>query len=109
MKKMLTGLLAIVMLLAFTACSGGSIIGKWVFGGVSYEFRDDNTVSVSINGALNYDGTYEINGDKVTVTVEGLLGEQTEEFTYKINGDTLTLEGDIAFSGTSTSIDFTKE
>lgn len=109
MKKLFAGFLAVAMLLTLAACSSGSIIGKWAFGGATYEFKDDNTVSISINGALNYDGTYETDGDKLTVTVSGLLGETTKEFTYKVKGDTLTLEGDVTFTGTSMSMDFTKE
>lgn len=110
MKKILAMLLAIAMMVMLCACGGGgSIIGKWAFGVNTFEFNEDNTVSISVNGALNYDGTYEVAEDKITVTVTGLTGEQTEEFTYELKGDTLTLTGDITLSGgVDTTIDFTK-
>ncbi len=99
MKKILTALLALVMTVLLCACGSGSIVGKWAFGVNTYEFKDDNTVSISLNGALNYDGTYEVDGDKITVTVSGMLGEKTEELTYTLKGDTLTLTGDVTMTG----------
>ena len=44
MKKILALLLATLMLLSFVACGGSkSVVGKWVFGGTSFDFKDDNT------------------------------------------------------------------
>ena len=108
MKKFLAFALALIMTLSLCACGGGNIIGKWTFGGNSYEFKEDNTVSISVNGAINFDGTYEVDGDKITVKVSGLLGEKTEELTYSLNGDTLKLDGDVTLTGSNMSLEFTR-
>ncbi|MGI6265165.1 MAG: DUF5640 domain-containing protein [Acutalibacteraceae bacterium] len=106
MKKALVCVLALVMVISLVACSGGSIVGKWAFGVNTYEFREDNTVSVSINNTLNYDGTYTVDGDKVTLTVKGLIGEQTVDLTWSVKGSTLTLTGDVTLSGASSTLTF---
>lgn len=108
MKKIFALMLAILMTLSICACASRSVVGKWVFGGNTYEFKEDNSVSISINGALNYDGTYEIDGDVITVQVSGLLGEITEDLTYSVKGDTLKLEGDVTLTGTDMSLEFVK-
>lgn len=109
MKKIVAMVLALVMMFTLAACSGGSIEGKWAFGGTTYEFKEDSKVSISVNGALNYDGTYTMEGDKLTVTVNGLLGEQTEELTYELKGDTLTLTGNVTFTGSNMTLEFARQ
>ncbi len=109
MKKILAVALALVMTVSLCACGGSdSVVGKWAFGGNTYEFKEDNSLSVSINGTLNYDGTYEIDGDKITVNVSGMLGEKTEELTYSLKGDTLKLDGDVTLTGADMSLEFTR-
>ena len=108
MKKFFAVVLALMMTLICCSCSSDSVVGKWSFGGSTYTFNEDNSVSISINGAINYDGTYEIDGDKITVKVSGMLGEKTEELTYYLKGDTLTLEGDVTLTGSNMSLEFTK-
>ncbi len=110
MKRILVVLLIISMLFSLVACgTGNSVVGKWAFGINTFEFKDDNTVSISVNAVLNYDGTYTVEKDKITVTATGVTGEVSEEFTYSLSGDTLTLTGDITLmGGTPTTIDFTR-
>ena len=108
MKKFLAVALALIMTLSLCACGKNSIIGKWSFGGNTYEFKEDNSVSISLNGTLNFDGTYELDGDKITVEVSGMLGEKTEELTYSLKKDTLTLEGDVTLTGSNVSLEFTR-
>lgn len=111
MKKLLICLLIIATLFSAVSCGSKSIIGKWMFGVNSFEFREDNTVSVSISGMLNYDGTYTVEDDKIIITAVGLLGMETvEEFTYSLDGDSLTLTGDITFAGgADTTLTFEKQ
>ena len=111
MKKFLAIALTAVMLFSLAACGGKSIVGKWAFGANSFEFRDDNTVSISVNGALNYDGTYTVEEDKILVTTTDLLGqEKVTEFTYSLDGKTLTLTGDITLMGApAVTLDFAKQ
>lgn len=109
MKRVLAAVLAAVMLIILCACGSSSVVGKWIFGVNTYEFREDNTVSISISSALNYEGTYEVDGDKIIITANTLLGEKTVELTYSLDGDTLKLEGDITFSGVVMQMEFAKE
>ena len=109
MKKFLVIALALVMTFTFCACAGsGSLVGKWAFGVNTYEFKEDNTVSISVNSTLNYDGTYEVSGDTIVVKVSGMLGEKTAELTYSLKGDTLKLDGDVTLIGTNMSLEFTR-
>lgn len=108
MKKILALVIALMLTVLLCACGSDSIVGKWAFGVNTYEFKEDNSLSISINGALNYDGTYEINGDKITINVSGMLGEQTEELTYSLKGDTLKLEGDVTLTNSDMSLEFTR-
>ncbi len=107
--KVLALTMAIILLaVPLISCSGGSLTGKWVFGGTSYEFKEDNKVSVSLNG-LNYEGTYETEGKTLKITVTGLVGDTvTKELTYSIKGKELTLKGDVTFTGTDLEITFAK-
>jgi len=107
MKKLLALFLAVGMLLSLAACGGG-IEGKWQFGGCTYEFKEDNKISVKVNGVMNYDGTYEIDGDVLTVKASGTLGDVEEELKYSLKGGTLTLEGDVTFSGSDVTLEFAK-
>jgi len=113
MKKLLICLLIIATLFSAVSCGSKSIIGKWMFGVNSFEFREDNTVSVSvsISGMLNYDGTYTVEDDKIIITAVGPFGMETvEEFTYSLDGDSLTLTGDITFvGGADTTLTFEKQ
>ena len=111
MKKFCLILLSVLLTASLLCACGGSksIVGKWAFGVNTYEFKEDKTVSISINGALNYDGTYEINGDKVIVTITDMIGmEKKAELTYALKGNTLTLTGNVTFTGSSVTLDFTK-
>lgn len=94
-EKFFAVLCVAMMVLSVVACGSQSLTGKWAFGVNTYEFKDDDTVSISISGVLNYNGTYTTDGDKLTVTVSGLTGETTKEFTYQISGKTLSLTGDV--------------
>ena len=107
--KLLAALLVVAMMTTLLASCGGSLIGKWAFGAAVYEFKEDNQVSISVNG-LSYNGTYETEGKTLTVHVSGLFGETTKEFTYALKGDKLTLNGDVTFTNSgSVEVEFTKQ
>ena len=109
MQRIISAIIIVLMLVTTVSCGkGGSIKGKWTFGGVIYDFKDDNKVSISVNG-LNFDGTYKTDGDKLNLSVSGLLGNVEKELSYSLNGDKLTLTGDITLSNSgSTTAEFTR-
>jgi len=65
--------------------------GLWEddYGFSSYEF-DDGDVTIGALG-MTFDGTYEIDGDKLTITYEVMGYDTTLEYTFEVNGDELTL------------------
>ncbi|MBQ6947445.1 MAG: hypothetical protein IJN42_05300 [Clostridia bacterium] len=111
MKRFLIVLMVLVMMLSLAACGKGeSIVGKWTFGATEIEFKEDSAVLISINKTLNYDGTYALEGDKVTITVKEITGALSEEFTYSLENGVLTMTGDITLKGAAPiTMTFVKE
>ncbi|MBR4439390.1 MAG: zinc-ribbon domain-containing protein [Clostridia bacterium] len=70
------------------------IQGKWEdeYGLSSYEF-DDGDVTIGALG-MNFEGTYEVDGDRLTITYEIMGYDTTLEYTFEVNGDELTLTDD---------------
>ena len=140
MKKVLALFISFIMIFAVSACNGEKnenegggaivslptssqqtiskdeggkksdiVVGKWAFGINLIEFKDVENVSLNVN-TLNYVGTYTIEGDKIIMTVNTILGERTGEFTYSLDGDKLTLKGDITFmGGGDVAVTYTKQ
>ena len=74
----------VCMLFTLASC-GNKLSGKYSAEEdgvkVTYEFKRDGTFECSMDtflGEMNFDGTYEIKGDEITLTYE-LLGEEVEE------------------------------
>ena len=65
--------------------------GRWEdeYGLSSYEF-DDGDCKIGALG-MNFDGTYEVDGDHLTITYTVMGYDTTLEYTFEVNGDTLTL------------------
>ena len=109
-SRILTLLLVSVMIFScLAACAGGGVVGTWKLdkieiGGMSmsvsdfaeqydmdidmsFEFKSDNTVTGKVYGET-MTGTYAVNGNKVTVTLDG------ESMDFILDGNTLTVEDD---------------
>jgi len=100
MKKTILALL-IVAILVLCACSVElAIVGTWknqttVLGVVTetiYTFNDDGTGSKKT--VLETDFTYEVSGDKLTITTSVLGIESTEEYTVDVSWNELTLRSE---------------
>ena len=120
-KRIAAVMLVLVMALALTACGKAKLDGAWTITGgtfidglvgemgiedlasvgleIVFEFKDDGVFAVGMNmyGVSEVsEGTWEVDGDKVTMTVEG----DPLEATFEVKGDKLTLtteEGTIVF------------
>ena len=74
--------------------ASNSIVGTWKYekgfdydADFSYTFNPDGTgVLVDRLGNMNYNFTYQLQGDKIIYTLEGA---KPKEFKYSINGNTL--------------------
>ena len=78
---------------------GSSIVGKWELDSkavdslgvsASLEFTNDGKCITGISG-FDIEGTYTLDGDKLTMTYTFFGITNSEEYTYSISGDTLTL------------------
>lgn len=107
MKKF-TKIIALVLVsamlaLLFVGCGSGSsnsIVGKWeikeeaegISASMVFEFKANGDLAMTseMNGSeiMSQEGTYKVEGDQITVTLEG---EDPETSTFSISGDKLTI------------------
>ena len=94
MKKLAALILSIAVLLTFASCgSKDALAGAW-----SAEFEYDGVITWTFDGKgkctmenayINQDGTYTINGDQLTVTLESRSEPST--YTFSVDGNSLTM------------------
>jgi len=90
-------LLLAIIVIAVTSCgSSTSIVGKWqpLMEEDQYmEFFSDGRIQLE-DGINTFTGTYELDGDQVVITIEGMFEESGEPAiaiaTYIIDGDIMT-------------------
>lgn len=107
MKKFVSLLLVTVMLLTLAACgSKDALAGTWTGdlgadGTITWTFDGNGKVKFQ-NVASKQGGTYTIDGDQVTITLE--LWDEAQTFTFSITGNTLTMNENtgVGLSGTYT-------
>lgn len=98
MKKAIALLAVLVLVFSLTGC-GSSVVGTWTAeeSGVTmdYTFEKNGDCSIAAMG-MTFDGTYEVKGDKISMTLDAMGTETTEEYTFKVSGKelTLTLDGE---------------
>lgn len=95
MKKLAALILSIAVLLTFASCgSKDALAGAW-----SAEFEYDGVITWTFDGKgkctmenayINQDGTYTINGDQLTVTLESWSEPST--YTFSVDGNSLTMD-----------------
>ena len=94
MKKLAALILSIAILLTFASCgSKDALAGTW-----SAEFEYDGVITWTFDGKgkctmenayMDQDGTYTINGDQLTVTLESWSEPST--YTFSVDGNSLTM------------------
>ena len=94
MKKLAALILSIAILLTLASCgSKDALAGTW-----SAEFEYDGVITWTFDGKgkctmenayMNRDGTYTINGDQLTVTLESWSEPST--YTFSVDGNSLTM------------------
>ena len=107
MKKVVSILLILTMVLALAACgSKDALAGTWTGdlgadGTVTWTFDGKGKVKFE-NEFSKQDGTYTINGDQVTISLE--LWDEANVYTFSVNGDSLTMNAndELGLSGTYT-------
>ena len=101
MKKFVALLLIVVTLLTLSACgSKDALAGTW-----SAELGADGSGKCTMENAyMKQDGTYTIEGDQLTVTLEAWSDPST--YTFSVDGNSLTMNEN---SGYGISGTFTKK
>lgn len=93
MKKVISGILLVLIFLLTTGCGAKGLIGKWRADGYSvdyyYIFNEDKTCAYEMSGA-KMECTYEDDGTKVTILYKG--NTIANSYEYKIEGDILTIK-----------------
>lgn len=81
-------ILLVGVVLAFSACGGDDITGKWIGDdGVTYDFKGDGTVALVMEGLGELSADYEISGGNITLD---MMGEKVTA-PYKIDGNKMTI------------------
>lgn len=96
MKKLVSLVLAAVLVLSLVACGGDAFKGKWVgtddngSSGVTWEFDGNGKVTNFDNTFFTSTGTYVDNKDNtITITLEGWDSPKT--FVYDLSDGILTM------------------
>lgn len=107
MKKIIAAILTLTLILAMTACGSKDVLaGTW-----TAELGEDGTITWTFNGNgkctmenayMKQNGTYTIDGDQLTVTLESWSDPST--YTFSVEGDSLTMNENTGYgiSGTFT-------
>lgn len=99
MKKRFLGfLLAAVFVLlagckAKTAANPDSIVGTWKdsYGLTEYKFEDGGKMKIEALNLGSFKGTYQIDGDKISMEYQVALSKVKDSYTLKLDGNTLYL------------------
>lgn len=94
MKRVLSLILIMMLVLALVACGGDDLIGKWE----AKDVKDMEDIGLSLTveftenqmKMMGIDLDYEVKGDNIILNFMG----QEQEIAYKVSGDTLTLTVD---------------
>lgn len=91
-------LLAMFLLLSgcktVTANASGTIAGKWKdsYGLTEYRFDTGGKVEIKALNLGSFNGTYKIDGDKITIEYRVVLKDVKDTYTFKLDGDTMYLD-----------------
>ncbi len=91
MKKAVRIACFLLCILLIAACSGGSIVGKWQHenGKIVYEYKEDGTVTVTVEGQAPKSATYTANSETHELVLQ--LNGLEQSSTYALKGNKLTV------------------
>ncbi len=79
--------------------SAQSLIGEWHMSidgiKVAFSFMPDGKLSMSMSDAVKVNGTYEVNGNKLSLTLQNGAALKTEEVEFEFVGDQLKIDNDL--------------
>jgi len=81
------------------------IIGTWTATigpeTITFDFRDDHTCRLFIEGQASITGTYQVTGNEISLTSPDPYDKETVSLKYTLSGDELTVEFPTSFQATS--------
>ena len=98
--KNLMVLLAAFLLLSLTGCKtvtvnthSDSIIGTWKdsYGLTEYKFEQDGKMKIQALDFGSFKGTYQIDGDKITIEYRIVVKDVKDTYKLKLDGNTMYL------------------
>ncbi len=105
MKRVITFVVLFVSVFLLTACGGNKLIGTWEGKtedglGTTFTFKSGDKVEYSNEYGIKSTGTYKIEKDKVTISLESWDKEKVYKFAVKNNKLSLTATDKISPSYT---------
>ena len=92
-KGVISAALITVMMLCITACGGLSGTYYSEENGLTVELTFDNgKLTMSMLG-MDFPGTYKVDGDKITMTMEVMGEEDSNTVDFRQEGDSIFIEG----------------
>lgn len=100
-------LLAVLLMLSFSGCEavqttavpGDTILGSWKdnCGLTAYQFEQDGKMKLEALNLGSFQGTYQIDGDKITIEYKILVKNVKDTYKFHLDGNTMYLN-DTCFS-----------
>ena len=99
MKRIISALLAAVLLLLFAGCKSApqpepnQIDGVWKdsCGLTEYKFSSDGTMKMEALNLGSFKGTYRVQGSQITLRYKVVVKNVKETYKFRVDGDTLYL------------------
>lgn len=99
MKKRFWVILLTAVLLLLAGCgtrqtrNADSIVGTWKdsYGLTEYKFEDGGKMKIEALNLGSFRGTYQIDGDKISIEYQVALSKVQDSYTMKLDGNTLYL------------------
>lgn len=100
LKKILALLLTVFLMVPAFGChpakpaDADALIGTWKdsYGLTEYQFQSGGAMKISALKLGSFKGTYQIDGDKITIRYRVLVKDVVNTYTFRIDGNTLYLD-----------------
>jgi hypothetical protein len=100
--KHLVVLLCAVVLFCFAGCktvpanqaNNDTVVGTWKdsYGLTEYKFKQDGKMQIEALNIGSFNGSYEINNDKITIEYSVVVNKVKDTYSLKLNGNTMYLD-----------------
>ena len=103
LKKRVWAVLLILALLMLSGCRAkssadeNSIVGTWKdsYGLTEYKFEDGGKMKLEALSLGSFSGTYQIDGDKISIQYRVALSNVQDSYTMKLEGNKLYLNDEL--------------